>query len=719
MATQLNDWLSIDKISGTGNAEITLTASSYQELVDRTASIKIQAQSTNAILTIKQKAYSPIEKNNEYFWVEFEQTNGVVSGLTNKHTDMHHSFDGEVWETTPNTLSMGSKTLVYFKNDSKKISDDTTQLNIQFNSNAKVGGNLSSITDMTNYCCYQLFYQNKYLIDASELILPWDVLAYRCYRDMFSWSSRLTTAPELPATTLAKDCYMGMFSNCRSLTTAPALPATTLADWCYRDMFDGCTSLITAPALPATTLKSVCYGRMFAGCTNLATAPALPATTLASACYHSMFQGCTSLITAPALPATTLADSCYYMMFQGCSNLATAPILPATTLASKCYEDMFQGCSNLATAPALPATTLADFCYRDMFSGCTSLIIAPELPATTLADFCYSNMFQGCTSLTTAPILPATTLVSKCYYMMFQGCTKLNYIKCLATDVSADSCLSYWTENVAKTGTFIKHPDANLPTGTSGIPQGWIINDAEHPITPNPDTPSNDYFWVKFEETNGKVSIKDAKVSYSFDGNTWTNNVASISMGDNTIVYLQGLNNTTTNKAKIQFTKKAKVGGDLSSLKEIGDSAFKYLFLNNTYLTDASALILPWATLANGCYYSMFKGCTSLVAAPTLPATTLAKDCYYNMFYGCIRLVSAPTLPATTLVDYCYGRMFAGCTNLNYIKMLATDISADTCLASWVDGVASTGTFIKHPDANLSSGVSGIPSGWTVETATS
>ena len=42
MATQLNDWLSIDKISGTGNAEITLTASSYEELVDRTATLKVQ-----------------------------------------------------------------------------------------------------------------------------------------------------------------------------------------------------------------------------------------------------------------------------------------------------------------------------------------------------------------------------------------------------------------------------------------------------------------------------------------------------------------------------------------------------------------------------------------------------------------------------------------------------------------------------------------------------
>jgi hypothetical protein len=47
--------------------------------------------------------------------------------------------------------------------------------------------------------------------------------------------------------------------------------------------------------------------------------------------------------------------------------------------------------------------------------------------------------------------------------------------------------------------------------------------------------------------------------------------------------------------------------------------------------------------------------------------------------------------------------------------MLATDISASNCLTNWVSGVASTGTFVKHPDmTSLPSGVSGIPSGWTV-----
>ena len=139
------------------------------------------------------------------------------------------------------------------------------------------------------------------------------------------------------------------------------------------------------------------------------------------------------------------------------------------------------GNSNVVNAEnlILPATTLADSCYTTMFWQCTNLITAPELPATTLASNCYADMFNGCTSLTTAPILPATILANYCYWYMFSGCTSLNSITCLATDISASSCLSGWVTNVASNGTFIKAANmTNWPTGTSGIPSGWTVQDA-------------------------------------------------------------------------------------------------------------------------------------------------------------------------------------------------------------------------------------------------
>ena len=144
-----------------------------------------------------------------------------------------------------------------------------------------------------------------------------------------------------------------------------------------------------------------------------------------------------------------------------------------------CYANMFRDCTSLITAPYLPATTLANYCYRSMFSGCTSLTTSPELPATTLASGCYANMLRDCTSLTNAPELLATTLANNCYEYMFKGCTKLNYIKMLATNIRAFGCLYNWVNGVANTGTFIKHPNmTSLPSGTSGIPTGWTVQDA-------------------------------------------------------------------------------------------------------------------------------------------------------------------------------------------------------------------------------------------------
>ena len=112
----------------------------------------------------------------------------------------------------------------------------------------------------------------------------------------------------------------------------------------------------------------------------------------------------------------------------------------------------------------------------------------------------------------------------------------------------------------------------------------------------------------------------------------------------------------------------------------------------------------------------MFSGCTSLTTAPKLPAITLAPNCYYKMFYGCTSLNESSELRATTLVNSCYYQMFFGCSKLDNITMVATNISATNCLKEWVKGVASTGTFVKAPSmTSLSTGTSGIPSGWTVK----
>jgi hypothetical protein len=88
------------------------------------------------------------------------------------------------------------------------------------------------------------------------------------------------------------------------------------------------------------------------------------------------------------------------------------------------------------------------------------------------------------------------------------------------------------------------------------------------------------------------------------------------------------------------------------------------------------------------------------------------------MFRHCTSLTTAPVLPATTLATQCYASMFYDCTNLDYIKCLAADISASNCTNGWVDGVSATGTFVKNPSmSGWTTGVNGIPAGWTVQNA--
>lgn len=141
---------------------------------------------------------------------------------------------------------------------------------------------------------------------------------------------------------------------------------------------------------------------------------------------------------------------------------------------------------------------------------------------------------------------------------------------------------------------------------------------------------------------------------------------------------------------------------------------YQYMFSNCTSLVTAPAL--PATTLASNCYGDMFSGCTSLVNAPELPATTLAMECYESMFSGCTSLTTAPELPARTLVEGCYELMFADCSSLNYIKCMANDISATDCTVSWVEGVASSGTFVKYfmMEDWIQDDYSGIPTGWTI-----
>lgn len=214
------------------------------------------------------------------------------------------------------------------------------------------------------------------------------------------------------------------------------------------------------------------------------------------------------------------------------------------------------------------------------------------------------------------------------------------------------------------------------------------------------------YVTFTAEEDNSSVGLAELSTNqtleYSTDTTTWNtfNTETNISLNNGDKVYVRGVLSTSNSKGNYtQFKMSGKIAASGNC-----NAIWNYQDLN--------------APLKACCGYKMFSDCASLITAPELPATTLDSTCYACMFMKCTSLVTAPVLPAATLTTYCYNNMFYGCTKLNNITCLTTDRSALNCTLSWISGVSSTGTFIKHPDmSNWATGKNGIPSGWTVEDA--
>ena len=345
------------------------------------------------------------------------------------------------------------------------------------------------------YSEYYLYGNLMSLLYGDDFESKKEINGEHAFCKMFYRNDNIINHPEkdivLPATTLSAFCYRNMFSYCSKLTRAPKLPAKVLTEACYASMFLYCSALKDFPEMDATDMAEMSCTWMMMG-TGLETAPELPAMNLARSCYEFMFSECPDLKKGPSiLPATELAASCYKGMFQRCNKLEETPELPATDLVFDCYNHMYNGCKSLKKAPKLPATKLASTCYQRMF-GNSGLVEAPELPAMEMEYMCYAYMFEGCTSLEKAPVLPATALDFWCYKKMFSGCSSLNYIKMMGKQIKEDTWMGYklvdltndnideycteWVEGVDSEGVFVKNQEAVWDVQSeNGVPEGWEI----------------------------------------------------------------------------------------------------------------------------------------------------------------------------------------------------------------------------------------------------
>jgi len=232
--------------------------------------------------------------------------------------------------------------------------------------------------------------------------------------------------------------------------------------------------------------------------------------------------------------------------------------------------------------------------------------------------------------------------------------------------------------------------------------------------------------YLTFEALEDATFSIPASTYYSLNGGiTWTSLAAStatptLHSGEKILWKKTASSINTTFTATGTF----KVYGNIMSLiygdNFVGkvtftaNSVFNNLFKGNTYVVDASNLILPATTLRTSCYANMFSGCSSLVHAPKeLPSATQALYSCQSMFINCSNLTETPFMPSLTLGSYSYSNMFRHCTKLNYVKCLATQWESNSTWV-WLDSVASSGTFVKNVNATWGRDGSGIPSSWNV-----
>lgn len=136
---------------------------------------------------------------------------------------------------------------------------------------------------------------------------------------------------------------------------------------------------------------------------------------------------------------------------------------------------------------------------------------------------------------------------------------------------------------------------------------------------------------------------------------------------------------------------------NLDGSEPIPAYCFDKLFSNYTqYLGAGTDLILPAQTLSEGCYFQMFKGCTSITKTPDLSVATNAPIySMQGMFQGCTKLTTIQGLPQTDIIgEEAMLNMFYNCTALN-------SANVPTITAKYIDRYGCHQMFALCSSANF------------------
>lgn len=433
---------------------------------------------------------------------------------------------------------------------------------------------------------------------------------------------------------------------------------------------------------------------------------------------------------------TTILRS-YEHLFDGAINIIDANnlIIPSfiNIISQEACAYMFKGCTRLQTAPKLPTKYLSYGCYAHMFENCTSLTTAPELPGI-IAPYCYYEMFKGCTSLETIPSIPEVpddreyeTIIDPLRFEFING----------------DGFLTIYF-----TGEQKEKISGNIvPNNQWELPLSFVDPDGHHgdiefkdflqysinkgkswvDVTSTTVTEVAPEIWIRGHGANFWGRSSDEEDPQTGESIWWMEGWISYRPSSECRVKGNTLHITNWVKEKDDYrniTYRFIDDPNDEDYDQLTPRGYMYMFRDAKNIVDASNLIFPDEEYSINCV-GMFKGCISLVSAPTLPFTYIGyQDCLW-MFEGCTSLQRVE-LPALRVGGYGYFEMFKGCSNLNYVKAMFTNKPTKTDdysiynanqITGWLDGVSETGTFVKNPDAQWDAVEDEVvPSGWTIET---
>ena len=181
---------------------------------------------------------------------------------------------------------------------------------------------------------------------------------------------------------------------------------------------------------------------------------------------------------------TSISNGGCANMFFDCTSLTTAPDMAnVTSIGSNGCRQMFNGCTSLTTAPDMANVTSIgrNGCYY-MFEGCTKLTTAPDFSSLTNVNAdSFDSCFAGCTSLTTSPNFSKVndfggSGYQRSFQSCFSDCTSLNYVYAPSPSTwDENRYFPNWLKNVASYGIVRKKSSLTIPSGTSGVPSGWDV----------------------------------------------------------------------------------------------------------------------------------------------------------------------------------------------------------------------------------------------------